>query len=158
MTTLWLLMEYLGGIIRQQLVAVVVLSVVFTTLALMKSQACNPTRPWWKSRDLLTDTHYLFLMPIINPYFRTVTMTIAIGLMHGAMTDAQIADYIQNSRGPVSQLPLWAQYAVYMLGFDFIAYWAHRVFHKNPLWPFHAVHHSSLDVDWTTTSDRIRST
>ena len=31
---------------------------------------------------------------------------------------------------------------------DFTGYWKHRLLHTRFLWPFHAVHHSSEEVDW----------
>src|SRR5262249_2556324 len=31
---------------------------------------------------------------------------------------------------------------------DFIGYWTHRWFHGRRLWKFHAIHHSSEDLDW----------
>jgi sterol desaturase/sphingolipid hydroxylase (fatty acid hydroxylase superfamily) len=31
---------------------------------------------------------------------------------------------------------------------DFSGYWKHRLFHTKLFWPFHAVHHSSEDLDW----------
>jgi sterol desaturase/sphingolipid hydroxylase (fatty acid hydroxylase superfamily) len=31
---------------------------------------------------------------------------------------------------------------------DFVAYWKHRLLHTRLFWPFHAVHHSSVEVDW----------
>jgi sterol desaturase/sphingolipid hydroxylase (fatty acid hydroxylase superfamily) len=31
---------------------------------------------------------------------------------------------------------------------DLTGYFKHRLFHTKLLWPFHAVHHSSVDVDW----------
>jgi sterol desaturase/sphingolipid hydroxylase (fatty acid hydroxylase superfamily) len=33
---------------------------------------------------------------------------------------------------------------------DIIQYWLHRLFHADALWPFHAVHHSAEQVDWST--------
>src|SRR5262249_31281975 len=35
---------------------------------------------------------------------------------------------------------------------DFISYWLHRAFHGRRLWPFHAVHHSSVDLDWLSAA------
>jgi sterol desaturase/sphingolipid hydroxylase (fatty acid hydroxylase superfamily) len=29
-----------------------------------------------------------------------------------------------------------------------VGYWMHRWFHGRRLWRFHAVHHSSVDLDW----------
>jgi sterol desaturase/sphingolipid hydroxylase (fatty acid hydroxylase superfamily) len=34
---------------------------------------------------------------------------------------------------------------------DIVQYWLHRGFHGRTLWPFHAVHHSAEELDWTTT-------
>ena len=50
--------------------------------------------------------------------------------------------------GPLGRQPIWLQtIEVYLLG-DFIGYWTHRLFHTGKWWPFHAVHHSSEDLDW----------
>ncbi len=50
--------------------------------------------------------------------------------------------------GPLSRQPLWLQgLEIYALG-DFISYWTHRLFHTGSWWPFHAVHHSSEELDW----------
>jgi sterol desaturase/sphingolipid hydroxylase (fatty acid hydroxylase superfamily) len=148
--TLWTLFDRLIELLRGQLPWGLGLAALFTVLTLFQSQACNPGRPWWKSRDLLTDVHYFFLVPIIAPYAKLVSMLLIVAAMRGAMTEIEIADYITNGRGPVGQLPLWGQAIVYIVGTDFLLYWTHRVFHKAVLWPFHAVHHSSQDVDWTT--------
>jgi len=150
MQTLWAILEHLGEILRGQLPWALGLSLLFTALSLFQSQACNPGRPWWKSRDLITDIQYFFMVPIIAPYARLIVMLLVVAAMHGAMTDAEISDYLANGRGPIGQLPLWAQVVFYIVATDFLLYWTHRYFHLAYLWPFHAVHHSSLDVDWTT--------
>jgi len=50
--------------------------------------------------------------------------------------------------GLLSQQPLWLQtIEVYGLA-DFIGYWTHRLFHRGRWWPFHAVHHSTEELDW----------
>jgi sterol desaturase/sphingolipid hydroxylase (fatty acid hydroxylase superfamily) len=37
--------------------------------------------------------------------------------------------------------------------FDLLSYWVHRLLHTVPyFWRFHAVHHSSRDLDWLATS------
>src|SRR5581483_10231011 len=50
--------------------------------------------------------------------------------------------------GPASRLPVWQQAVVMLAIADFIGYWMHRWFHGRRLWRFHAVHHSSVDLDW----------
>jgi sterol desaturase/sphingolipid hydroxylase (fatty acid hydroxylase superfamily) len=53
--------------------------------------------------------------------------------------------------GPVGGLPVWAQTVTVLVAGDFIGYWAHRWFHGPRLWRFHAVHHSSEEVDWLSS-------
>jgi len=35
---------------------------------------------------------------------------------------------------------------------DFIGYWLHRAFHGERLWLFHAIHHSSVELDWLSAA------
>lgn len=49
----------------------------------------------------------------------------------------------------VRSQPRWVQVAEVVLLSDFIGYWFHRAEHVVPwLWRFHAVHHSSEQLDW----------
>jgi sterol desaturase/sphingolipid hydroxylase (fatty acid hydroxylase superfamily) len=50
--------------------------------------------------------------------------------------------------GPISRQPLWLQAIEIYVLVDFCAYWMHRLFHRGRWWPFHAVHHSSEELDW----------
>lgn len=34
---------------------------------------------------------------------------------------------------------------------DFFQYWLHRFFHRDPLWKYHAIHHSPQHIDWITS-------
>jgi sterol desaturase/sphingolipid hydroxylase (fatty acid hydroxylase superfamily) len=46
-------------------------------------------------------------------------------------------------------LPLWAQIVLALMLGDLLTYWFHRACHSwGPLWRFHAVHHSSEELDW----------
>jgi sterol desaturase/sphingolipid hydroxylase (fatty acid hydroxylase superfamily) len=48
--------------------------------------------------------------------------------------------------------PLWLQFAELLVLSDFGFYLAHRTVHSVPwLWRFHAVHHSSEELDWLAT-------
>lgn len=53
--------------------------------------------------------------------------------------------------GPLAAAPLWIQGAAAVVLGDFLLYWIHRLFHGRRLWPFHAVHHSSTQLDWLST-------
>jgi sterol desaturase/sphingolipid hydroxylase (fatty acid hydroxylase superfamily) len=50
--------------------------------------------------------------------------------------------------GPLSRQPIWLQVIQIYLLVDLASYWTHRLFHQGKWWPFHAVHHSSEDLDW----------
>ena len=47
-----------------------------------------------------------------------------------------------------SSQPLALQWIEVLIGSDLAGYWSHRLFHRQPLWPFHAIHHSSESLDW----------
>jgi sterol desaturase/sphingolipid hydroxylase (fatty acid hydroxylase superfamily) len=49
----------------------------------------------------------------------------------------------------VGNLPIWLQLPVMLILADLLFYAVHRLFHEVPmLWKFHAVHHSSEQLDW----------
>jgi sterol desaturase/sphingolipid hydroxylase (fatty acid hydroxylase superfamily) len=53
----------------------------------------------------------------------------------------------------VAAQPLWLQFIEILLAVDFMTYWVHRAFHQVPwLWNFHAIHHSSRQLDWLAGS------
>lgn len=45
-------------------------------------------------------------------------------------------------------LPWALQLLACLILFDLAAYWRHRLMHTKALWPAHAVHHSSLQLNW----------
>lgn len=53
----------------------------------------------------------------------------------------------------VASQPLWLQFIAILAVVDFGSYWIHRAFHEVPwLWKFHAVHHSTTQMDWLASS------
>ena len=53
----------------------------------------------------------------------------------------------------VAAQPLLLQFFEILLCVDLVSYWVHRAFHKvSWLWKFHAIHHSSLHLDWLAGS------
>ena len=53
----------------------------------------------------------------------------------------------------VAAQPLWLQFVEIIFTVDLATYWIHRAFHQVPwLWSFHAIHHSSLRMDWLAGS------
>jgi sterol desaturase/sphingolipid hydroxylase (fatty acid hydroxylase superfamily) len=65
--------------------------------------------------------------------------------------DDLIAFY-DNGHGPLSELPLWLQAVLFLVLSDFMLYWLHRMFHRGGFWKYHAIHHSSEDLDWISAA------
>src|SRR4029078_3610831 len=66
-------------------------------------------------------------------------------------SEACLACY-DHARAPIRPLPYWFQVALYLVGTDLVLYWIHRAFHSSRLWRFHAVHHSTEDLEWVSSS------
>jgi sterol desaturase/sphingolipid hydroxylase (fatty acid hydroxylase superfamily) len=125
-------------------------AVIFAALTLFPSVACNPGKPWWRSRGLLTDLSYCFILPLFVPYMRLASLILGGGLIAWFVGVEKFGDAFGQGYGPLGGLPLWGQVAAYMLLSDFLMYWVHRIFHGKRMWRYHAIHHSAEDVDWTT--------
>ena len=54
--------------------------------------------------------------------------------------------------GPAQQIGLPLQAAIVFVAADFLSYWQHRLFHSRLAWPVHAVHHSSSELDWLSST------
>ncbi|ARB47034.1 sterol desaturase family protein [Alloalcanivorax xenomutans] len=53
----------------------------------------------------------------------------------------------------IASQPLWLQFIEILIVVDLGSYWIHRAFHEVPwLWKFHAVHHSTQQMDWLASS------
>jgi sterol desaturase/sphingolipid hydroxylase (fatty acid hydroxylase superfamily) len=53
----------------------------------------------------------------------------------------------------VAAQPVWLQFIELLVAADLVTYWVHRAFHQVPLlWNFHAIHHSSRELDWLAGS------
>ena len=114
--------------------------------------ACNPGNPWWRKRGLATDICYWFLIPLFARYLRIGLLVIGAAVLFGIDTPEAMVRFYDDGHGPLAQLPLWLQAAIFLIGSDFMMYWLHRAFHRGALWKYHAVHHSSEDVDWISTA------
>jgi lathosterol oxidase len=72
-------------------------------------------------------------------------------MLPASMVAARLVD--GGLRAAVAAQPVWLQVLEIMLLADLAQYWAHRAAHRiSLLWPFHAVHHSSLALDWLAGS------
>jgi sterol desaturase/sphingolipid hydroxylase (fatty acid hydroxylase superfamily) len=95
-----------------------------------------------------TDLGYWVFTPFVTRAATRVAVAIVAAPVAYLIYGKIDRDLIMNGWGPASQLPLWAQAGVILVAGDFIGYWMHRAFHGARLWRFHAVHHSSRELDW----------
>jgi sterol desaturase/sphingolipid hydroxylase (fatty acid hydroxylase superfamily) len=130
------------------LISFIVLFVLFGALQLFRPAA---KRLALIRRGFWTDLAYWAFTPLVT---RAVTricvaaVLIPVALLIYGRVDK---DLLLNGFGPASRLPLWLQAALILIIGDFIGYWMHRLFHGGRLWHFHAVHHSSVDLDWLSS-------
>jgi sterol desaturase/sphingolipid hydroxylase (fatty acid hydroxylase superfamily) len=97
-------------------------------------------RPGWT-----TDGVHFLVSHLLVQLFSFASLTPAL-----AVREALIP---QGLLSTVSALPLWVQLPAVVLLADLAQYAVHRSFHSVPaLWRFHAVHHSSEQLDWIAGS------
>ncbi|HLZ00523.1 MAG TPA: sterol desaturase family protein [Bradyrhizobium sp.] len=131
--------------IRSIVISFIVLLVAFRSLELLRP---SDKRLPVLRRGFWTDLVYWAFTPLVT---RVVT---GLGVAAVAVPIAHLIyghfdrNLIVHGYGPASRLPLWLQAIAILLLGDFIGYWMHRAFHGRRLWRFHAVHHSSVDLDW----------
>ena len=126
------------------------LAAAFTVLTAF--WACNPGKPWWRKRDLVTDLCYWFFIPVIARYLRIGMLIVGAALLFRITTADGLVAFYDNGHGPLAALPLPAQMVIFLIGEDFILYWTHRLFHGKRMWRYHAVHHSSEELDWISAA------
>jgi len=127
-----------------------VAAIVFTVLS--SRFACNPGRPWWRSPELVTDLAYWFFIPVFTRFLRIGLMVVGAVYLFGIRGPDAIIAFYDNGHGPLAQLPFWLQTVMYLVVSDLLLYWSHRLFHGAKLWKFHAVHHSSEEVNWLSAA------
>ena len=92
-----------------------------------------------------TDVVYYFLSGLAPKLLMLVPMTILAAFMH-RLSPSPYYTWIAG-------WPVWARLAAAMVVGEIGAYWGHRWSHEIPfLWRFHAVHHSSEEMDWLVSS------
>jgi sterol desaturase/sphingolipid hydroxylase (fatty acid hydroxylase superfamily) len=126
------------------------IAAVFTILT--SFWACNPGRAWWHKRDLVTDLCYWFFIPVITRYLRIGLLIVGAAALFHITTASGLIAFYDNGHGPMAALPLGVQMIVFLIGEDIILYWTHRFFHGAKMWKYHAVHHSSEELEWISAA------
>jgi sterol desaturase/sphingolipid hydroxylase (fatty acid hydroxylase superfamily) len=128
----------------------IAVAAVFTILTWF--WACNPGHAWWQKRDLVTDLCYWFFIPVITRFLRIGMLIVGAALLFHITTADGLVAFYDNGHGPLAAMPLVAQMVVFLIGEDIILYWTHRLFHGQRMWKYHAVHHSSEELEWISAA------
>jgi sterol desaturase/sphingolipid hydroxylase (fatty acid hydroxylase superfamily) len=142
--------QSLGATFLRLIPISILLGLVFAVLTFF--WACNPGSPWWRKRELVTDICYWFIIPLLSRYLRIGLLIVGAALLFGITTTDGLIAFYEDGHGPLADLPLWLQAAIFLVGSDVIMYWSHRIFHGPTMWKYHAVHHSSTDLDWISAA------
>ena len=107
---------------------------------MMAVRPMSPLRPEWR-----TDLAYFFLSHVLVQF-------VLIAVTASTSTIAGLAKFPTVKAG-IQALPLWVQFLLAVLAADLAQALLHRAYHRIPfLWRFHAVHHSSRNMDWLAGS------
>src|SRR3977135_2187015 len=135
----------LGQTMAKVLPVTIALALLFSVLA--HFWACNPGRPWWRKRELVTDLCYWFLVPMFARVFRIGLLVLGAGLLFRVHDADGLIAFYDNGHGPLAALPLSLQAVLFLVLADFMMYWLHRMFHGAGSRKHHHIHHYSDDGD-----------
>lgn len=105
----------------------------------------SPRRGYW------TDVFYWFFTPLISKPLSQLAVLVTLAPILWFLGRSLDRTAMAAGHGPVTTLPKWLQVVLILFLGDFIGYWTHRIFHGRKLWPFHAIHHSSEELDWLSS-------
>ncbi len=143
-------LEALGQTIVKVVPITIVLALAFSVLT--HFWACNPGTPWWRKRELVTDVCYWFFVPVFARVLRIGFLVLGAAVVFNIYDADELIAFYDNGHGPLSELPLWFQAVLFVVLSDFMLYWLHRLFHGGAFWKYHAVHHSSEELDWISAA------
>jgi sterol desaturase/sphingolipid hydroxylase (fatty acid hydroxylase superfamily) len=108
----------------------------------------------WR-RGVKTDLGWFFFDPIISKplaFVGVVLLVVAFAAAAGVPLNKESIRQFMNRDTVISAQPVWLQAVEMLVLLDVISYWSHRAFHRlGLLWRYHAVHHSSTQVDWLSS-------
>lgn len=105
-----------------------------------------PGRRLWNA-EARTNLAYWFFSPLVTKALAKGVTAVLVVLLVLAL-GRKLGPGLAEGYGPLARQPLWLATLELLLVGDFVGYWVHRAFHAPRLWPFHAVHHSSRELNW----------
>src|ERR1700737_1560170 len=142
--------EMIGQTIAKLVPITITLALTFSVLTYF--WACNPGKPWWRKREILTDLCYWFFAPLVTRVVRIGLLVVGAAAIFNIHDSDELIAFYDNGHGPLSHLPLWLQALIFLVASDFMLYWFHRMYHGGEFWKYHAIHHSSEDLDWISAA------
>jgi sterol desaturase/sphingolipid hydroxylase (fatty acid hydroxylase superfamily) len=133
--------ERIGQFLRENTWQLALFALLF--LVIQRMAAAVPTQRTFR-RGALTDLVLsygvvLLCVPIYAPTMRWIAATL--------QAHAQF-EWLYRSRVWVDELGIVPAFILALVLGDLLSYWRHRLFHLRWLWPLHAIHHGSEEVDW----------
>ncbi len=106
-------------------------------------------------RGWRTDLAWFAFQPTLGKLFSGILVFVSfmsVGALIMSPIPREELQGLQARDTWVTGLPVLAQVGMVLLLGDFLGYWQHRAFHTiGTLWKFHAIHHSSRDLDWLSS-------
>ena len=102
-------------------------------------------------RGWLLDIVYWFFTALITKPIAKIGVAIVL-LPLLLISGAGSFENMLKGHGPLGRQSPIAQAVQMVILIDFIGYWLHRAFHGERLWLFHAIHHSSVELDWLSAA------
>ena len=112
------------------------------------------TQRRWRT-GIKTDLGWWFFDPIVGQglaLVAVIAVVIVLAKIGGVPIDKEHLKEWMSRDTVISAQPRLLQAIEALIWFDLVGYWSHRAFHQvGVLWPYHAIHHSSVEVDWLSS-------
>lgn len=130
-------------------IALLVLSLFFWVVERL-SGARSGSRMAHRRRGFRVDLAYWFTTPLVTRSVSQVGLGVILVLIY-RQNVGDLRAMLAGRDTMLASQALWLQAIQMLVIGDFVGYWVHRAFHRGRLWRFHAVHHSSRDLDWLSS-------
>jgi sterol desaturase/sphingolipid hydroxylase (fatty acid hydroxylase superfamily) len=131
-------MESIGLLLERQLPTILV--GLFCILLQVFSPSIPGQKIWTKESGL--NLQYFLAASFVFPLFY-------IFFIYFMFAGAQrYLGYDTDAAPLLAEQPIVLRIFLAMIVIDLVGYWVHRLVHSHALWPMHAIHHSSTEIDW----------